>query len=415
MSAVAIKVEGVSKTYKLLHKQGGGSDSLAGAFTAGLKNILNGRVNQSVEEFWALRDISFEINQGDRVGIIGRNGAGKSTLLKILSRIVKPSSGRIEFTGRMASLLEVGTGFHGDLSGRENIYLNGSILGMSKNEIERKFDEIVAFSEIEKFLDTPVKRYSSGMYVRLAFGVAAHLEPEILIVDEVLAVGDAAFQKKCLGKMQEISGDGKTILFVSHNMAAIQNLCNKGMVLKNGKMDLNVSDAQTAIKHYMRESATLGRSRLNSRADREGEGLIRFEHIALFDSGGQELNGVHSGQEVNFRIETQLKDTGIGNVGLAMTFYSEDGIEMMTLANHISGQAFDTVQKGDVINCYLKKFPLTRGEYVVNVSLYKDGILQDYIREGFSLTVHEGDYYGTGRILPGSQPSVLVDHQWSKS
>ena len=281
--------------------------------------------------------------------------------------------------------------------------------------IERKFDEIVAFSEIEKFLDTPVKRYSSGMYVRLAFGVAAHLEPEILIVDEVLAVGDAAFQKKCLGKMQEISGDGKTILFVSHNMAAIQNLCNKGMVLKNGKMDLNVSDAQTAIKHYMRESATLGRSRLNSRADREGEGLIRFEHIALFDSGGQELNGVHSGQEVNFRIETQLKDTGIGNVGLAMTFYSEDGIEMMTLANHISGQAFDTVQKGDVINCYLKKFPLTRGEYVVNVSLYKDGILQDYIREGFSLTVHEGDYYGTGRILPGTQPTVLVDHQRPKS
>ncbi|MDD5598414.1 MAG: ABC transporter ATP-binding protein, partial [Victivallaceae bacterium] len=189
------------------------------------------RENTDLEEFWALKDINFKIEQGDRVGIIGRNGAGKSTLLKILSRITEPTSGKIGMKGRVASLLEVGTGFHPELTGRENIYLNGAILGMTRAEIKKKFDEIVAFAEVEKFLDTPVKHYSSGMYVRLAFAVAAHLEPEILLVDEVLAVGDAQFQKKCLGKMEDVSKEGRTVLFVSHNMAAIRQLCNKGIVL----------------------------------------------------------------------------------------------------------------------------------------------------------------------------------------
>jgi lipopolysaccharide transport system ATP-binding protein len=238
MSDQAIKVENISKKYRILHKEKAGYDSLAGAFAGGIKAIFRSQNGgQTSEEFWALKDINFEIKRGDRVGIVGRNGAGKSTLLKILSRIVKPTSGRIEYNGRMASLLEVGTGFHGDLSGRENIYLNGSILGMSRKEIDSKFDEIVAFSEVEKFLDTPVKRYSSGMYVRLAFAVAAHLESEILIIDEVLAVGDAAFQKKCLGKMDDISRSGnKTILFVSHSMQAVQKLCNVGVFLQSGKL-----------------------------------------------------------------------------------------------------------------------------------------------------------------------------------
>ena len=196
-----------------------------------------GKIHKSTEEFWALKDVSFEVNQGDRIGIIGRNGAGKSTLLKIISQITEPTEGRITIDGRVASLLEVGTGFHPELTGRENIFLNGSILGMSKKEIESKFDEIVAFSEVEKFLDTPVKRYSSGMYVRLAFSVAAHLEPDILIVDEVLAVGDAAFQKKCLGKMEEVSGHVRTIIFVSHNMGAISQLCNRAILLKKRESD----------------------------------------------------------------------------------------------------------------------------------------------------------------------------------
>ena len=196
------------------------------------------------EEFWALKDVNFDIQQGDRVGIIGRNGAGKSTLLKILSRITEPTSGRVRIRGRVASLLEVGTGFHPELTGRENIFLNGAILGMSKAEITRKFDEIVAFAEVERFLDTPVKHYSSGMYVRLAFAVAAHLEPEILIVDEVLAVGDAQFQKKCLGKMESAGSEGRTVLFVSHNMVAIKSLCSTGIVLNKGKIFTKVESRE---------------------------------------------------------------------------------------------------------------------------------------------------------------------------
>jgi lipopolysaccharide transport system ATP-binding protein len=209
------------------------------------------------EEFWALRDVNFEINQGDRVGIIGRNGAGKSTLLKILSRISEPSAGKISIRGRVASLLEVGTGFHPELSGRENIFLNGAILGMSRTEINKKFDEIVAFAEVEKFLDTPVKRYSSGMYVRLAFAVAAHLEPEILIVDEVLAVGDTQFQKKCLGKMEDVSkNEGRTVLFVSHNMNVIKNICKSGIVLSQGKLAFSGA-ANEAVEKYLENSADL--------------------------------------------------------------------------------------------------------------------------------------------------------------
>jgi lipopolysaccharide transport system ATP-binding protein len=213
----------------------------------------------STEEFYALKDVSFEINQGERVGIIGRNGAGKSTLLKILSRITEPTKGRIEITGRVASLLEVGTGFHPELTGRENIFLNGAILGMTKAEIKKKFDEIVAFAEIEKFLDTPVKRYSSGMYVRLAFAVAAHLEPEILIVDEVLAVGDAQFQKKCLGKMEDVGKEGRTILFVSHNMGAVRSLCHRGIVLDGGMIRF-IGDAERAIAEYSSDTLMKGGS-----------------------------------------------------------------------------------------------------------------------------------------------------------
>jgi len=255
MSEIAIKVENISKKYDLLHQNKAGGNSLVGAFAGGLKSfITSSRKGETHEDFWALKDINFEIQQGDRVGIIGRNGAGKSTLLKVLSRIVKPTTGRIEYNGRMASLLEVGTGFHGDLSGRENIYLNGSIMGMTKREIDAKFDEIVDFSEVEKFLDTPVKKYSSGMYVRLAFAVAAHLNSDILIVDEVLAVGDASFQKKSLGKMEDVSQQsGKTILFVSHNMGQISSLCNKGILLNKGRVE-EQGNIQTIIGSYFNQN-----------------------------------------------------------------------------------------------------------------------------------------------------------------
>ena len=248
-----IKAENVSKRYFLRQEQTDRYQTLSGKLSEGARSIMSAKnplKRKSTEEFWALQDVGFQVEAGDRVGIIGRNGAGKSTLLKILSRIVMPTKGKIEIKGRISSLLEVGTGFHPELSGRENIFLNGSILGMTRKEIRTKFDEIVAFAEIERFLDTPVKRYSSGMYVRLAFSVAAHLEPEILIVDEVLAVGDYQFQKKCLGKMGDVASEGRTILFVSHNMDAIQKLCNKGVLLDKGKI-IDHDNILNVVKSYL--------------------------------------------------------------------------------------------------------------------------------------------------------------------
>ncbi|MGZ4055258.1 MAG: ABC transporter ATP-binding protein [Bacteroidia bacterium] len=256
-----ITVENVSKSYILKHQSAERYSTLRDLIANKTKKLINPKsknLNPTSEVFWALKDISFDINQGDRLGIIGRNGAGKSTLLKILSRIVTPTKGRITIEGRVASLLEVGTGFHPELSGRENIFLNGSILGMNKAEIKNKFDEIVAFSEVEKFLDTPVKRYSSGMYVRLAFAVAAHLDPEILIVDEVLAVGDAAFQKKCLGKMQDVSSEGRTVLFVSHNMGAIKALCTKGLLLENGMVKESGDIDKVTERYFKKEGGQAG-------------------------------------------------------------------------------------------------------------------------------------------------------------
>ena len=265
MSDFIIKAEHVGKSYFIGHQRQQGYTALRDViaqktkgFAKGIKNTFSGKQlidGQDIEEFWALKDVNFEIKQGDAVGIIGRNGAGKSTLLKVLSRITEPTTGRITLNGRIASLLEVGTGFHPELSGRENIYLNGAILGMSRAEIKNKFDEIVDFSGVEKFLDTPVKRYSSGMYVRLAFSVAAHLEPEILVIDEVLAVGDAAFQKKCLGKMDEVSKkEGRTVLFVSHQMGTISQLCSKSILLVNGSI-VKYENTAKVVDFYMQHGA----------------------------------------------------------------------------------------------------------------------------------------------------------------
>ncbi len=256
MSNPVIRVENLSKKYIIGHQQQEKYTALRDVIANGTRSLGHKLTRRKQaedptrEEFWALKDVSFEVNQGDRVGIIGRNGAGKSTLLKVLSRIVEPTQGSVRIRGRVSSLLEVGTGFHPELTGRENIFLNGAILGMSKVEIKRKFDEIVAFAEVEKFLDTPVKRYSSGMYVRLAFAVAAHLEPEILIVDEVLAVGDAQFQKKCLGKMEKVGKEGRTVIFVSHNMQAIQSLCEKAIYLKQGQL-ISLGKCQPVVAQYL--------------------------------------------------------------------------------------------------------------------------------------------------------------------
>ncbi|MES2680308.1 MAG: ABC transporter ATP-binding protein [Bacteroidota bacterium] len=295
-----IKVEGLSKKYVLNKNLANKSDTLYSSFIRLARNPGTLIKKAETEDFWALRDVSFEIKPGDRVGIVGRNGAGKSTLLKILSRITPPTSGRIEYSGRMASLLEVGTGFHGDLSGRENIYLNGSILGMTKQEIDKKFDEIVDFAEVEQFLDTPVKRYSSGMYVRLAFAVAAHLEPDILIVDEVLAVGDAQFQRKCLGKMEDVSTrEGRTILFVSHNIQAVQKLCNTGIYLQKGVL-IEKNSIEKIVNRYL-QSNDGGLSEYIIEKPEDAK-LAYVKKISVENKNGKPLNLIAVGSAWQVRI-----------------------------------------------------------------------------------------------------------------
>lgn len=319
MSAPIITVEGVSKSYVLRHQQRERYTALRDVIASRVKNMFRSgaTTNTAKEEFFALRDVSFTVNAGDRVGIIGRNGAGKSTLLKVLSRITLPSAGRVVLDGRVASLLEVGTGFHPELTGRENIFLNGAILGMQRAEINAKFDEIVAFAEVERFLDTPVKRYSSGMYVRLAFAVAAHLEPEILIVDEVLAVGDAKFQRKCLGKMESVAVEGRTVIFVSHNMEAVSKLCDKGLLLHQGRLVAS-GPMSSVIRTYLDEHNTSQGvfTLATSAGDRPGETLsITFATADGMVTGAIPLWKAFS-VTVAFRIDKPLEHF-IASIGIS--------------------------------------------------------------------------------------------------
>jgi lipopolysaccharide transport system ATP-binding protein len=309
------------------------------------------------EEFWALKDVSFEIKQGDRVGIIGRNGAGKSTLLKILSRITEPTCGRTSIKGRVASLLEVGTGFHPELTGRENIYLNGAILGMSKEEIKRKFDEIVAFAEVEKFLDTPVKRYSSGMYVRLAFAVAAHLEPEILIVDEVLAVGDTQFQKKCLGKMGKVAQEGRTVLFVSHNMPAIRTLCSTGIVLDKGKVIYSGSTSQCIAAYEARNSQSQGSIWTRSSDQQEGNLVVTQIKSALH---GEQPN---LSLELDIVLESRSKHKP---AFLAVDILDTSGTGIMQALPKLEGFLKDTKSQ-HLVNVTISLPPLIPSRYLATV------------------------------------------------
>jgi lipopolysaccharide transport system ATP-binding protein len=350
MSAM-IEIEGLGKEYSIRHETAVQYETLRESMMQAAERawqkvchpISSHRVGVDLESFWALRGIDLTIEPGDRVGIIGANGAGKSTLLKVLSRITEPSEGRVTLWGRVASLLEVGTGFHPELSGRENIYLNGAILGMSRREIRGKFDEIVAFAEVERFLDTPVKRYSSGMYVRLAFAVAAHLDPEILIVDEVLAVGDASFQRKCLGKMGEARERGNTVLFVSHNMQAVKQLCNRGVVLGDGELQFSGS-ADEAVEHYLKRSDSA--SAISQLAERvelvPDDPDFRFESISLTQDG-EVVDHVDNGKplEIEFGYEVFRDTKGLRvyfdlcdqeETLLFRSFHDEDNDEVPTVA-----------------------------------------------------------------------------------
>jgi len=367
-----IDIKGLSKSYILSHEGQEQYVALRDVITRGAKKILTlgnifGGSNHKTtkEEFWALNDVDLKIHAGDRLGIIGRNGAGKSTLLKIISRITEPTKGEVKIRGRVASLLEVGTGFHPELTGRENIFLNGAILGMTRAEIKRKFDEIVDFAEIERFLDTPVKRYSSGMYVRLAFSVAAHLEPEILVVDEVLAVGDAQFQKKCLGKMEHVSNrEGRTVLFVSHNMSAMQALCNKGVLLDRGQLKFEGQMGDT-ITHYLKQFTETKRKVEWPLEEAPGNDQARLLRA--------EVNSVYHNKNVNFfeegdpvELEFVFWNNKEGNTPLDITFHLQDELgHTVFVGSTYNGKTEPKIYpKGEIkANCKIPADLLHEGAY----------------------------------------------------
>ncbi|WP_099240144.1 ABC transporter ATP-binding protein [Synechococcus sp. BDU 130192] len=430
MSDTIIRVENLGKKYIIGHQaQSGGWKPNRGNYVALRDVVANGvksfgkrllgkeqRRSYTTEEFWALKDINFEIKRGEVVGIIGRNGAGKSTLLKILSRITEPTTGRIELRGRVASLLEVGTGFHPELTGRENIYLNGSILGMSRLEIRKKFDEIVAFAEVERFLDTPVKRYSSGMYVRLAFAVAAHLEPEILVVDEVLAVGDTAFQKKCLGKMEDVATqEGRTVLFVSHNMAAVENLCSHSLLLETGNL-LNFRDTQSIIEEYI-QSVQSGRTPLDIQniTKRKGNGKFKFLNIRFLvgDKEAQD-NLLISGKSLCIEIEYESQqDIELETDIISIGFKDQLGTFLFSCPSNIINNCKSLIKKNHkIIKCIIPKLPLTEGIYKFSLFSSIKGEITDWLQEAGEITVLQGDFYGTGKLPPKKEQRFLVEYYW---
>lgn len=372
--------------------------------------LLKGQEKQiEGDRFWALRDINLEVKEGEVLGIIGKNGAGKSTLLKILSRVTAPTRGSIKVKGRIASLLEVGTGFHPELTGRENIYLNGAILGMTKLEVKRKLEEIIEFSGVEQYIDTPVKRYSSGMRVRLAFSVAAHLDPEILVIDEVLAVGDAEFQKKCLGKMNEVARAGKTVLFVSHNMASIQNLCGRGVLLESGKVRIDSSVEETIAKYLeqvQKDSATVN---LCDREDRGGNGEFRFQKIEFQDFYSDNLlTSILSGGKVKISISYSSKKN-IEGVNIAIAFFNSSGSFMCSCSSRVIGKNFNIKSGDGSIYCIMNRFPLAGGRYSYKIYAGFNNVTLDKVNDAGEISVVSGDFYGTGMLPPTNRPGVLVD------
>ena len=419
MPNTAISVENLSKEYRL------GVIS-TGTFYGDLKRWWarqRGQVdpylrigesdhgNRQGETIWAINDISFSVKQGEALGIIGRNGAGKSTLLKILSQVTAPTSGVVRVKGRIASLLEVGTGFHPELTGRENIYLNGAIMGMDKAEVSQKFDEIVEFSGVEKFIDTPVKRYSSGMYVRLAFAVAAHLEPEILVVDEVLAVGDAAFQKKCLGKMSDVTSEGRTVLFVSHNMAAISAFCQWAMLLDGGRLQISGSSPDV-IRHYLASSAAdLPDVGLLTHPNRRSGMRPVIAKLKLSNDRGEEGNLFELGENIIFDIGLDAGEMEYKQPAVSIAVLNNVGDQILKLASWAQAVEWNALNDRVIVQCMWQNCRLAPGRYFLNVGFGDGKTTVDYIEHAMSIEIApQTDEYPTGRIPPGV---FLPEVEWT--
>lgn len=418
MSAIAIDVNRLGKRYQI-----GGqpksyyrlTDQLADAFVSPFRRarkLLQGQATSAAEldeTIWAIRDLDFQIKPGEVVGIIGRNGAGKSTLLKILSGITDPSEGYADIFGRVGSLLEVGTGFHAELTGRENVFLNGAILGMKRAEIQRKLEEIIAFAEIAQFIDTPVKHYSSGMHVRLAFSVAAHLEPEILLVDEVLAVGDLAFQRKCLGKMNDVARTGRTIVFVSHNMGLLQTLCQRGIFLHGGVVHLDGTITE-AVDAYLKTLEQAQVQALATRIDRKGQGRVRLVGAEVSNIGSESSNILKTGQPARFAFDLNALIPG-----LACNFFIYDPIgqplSSFESRTHGPNDVFDS-KNGPRILCDLDELLLVPGRYRVDVAIIGDNRLQDFIEAALVFEVADGHLHGRP-VRADGKFSVCMPHRWT--
>lgn len=410
----AVEIKGLSKSYEISHEQKASykslRDEVATLFTKPLK-LITGK-SKEVETFWALKDVDININPGEVVGIIGRNGSGKSTLLKILSRITEPSRGQAVLRGRVASLLEVGTGFHPELTGRENIFFNGSILGMTKKEIVSKFDEIVDFAEIEKFLDTPVKFYSSGMYVRLAFAIAAHLEPDILIVDEVLAVGDAGFQKKSLGKMKSVAGEGRTVLFVSHNIETVKQLCNKAILLENGKVKAS-GDVWSVANEYSGNHADR-KPVLEFKTPKSSP--AHFKRISLNNAAGKPTNTIVAGEnwslDLSYRVKEQLR-----NVVVAVEIQNDANETIYMTTDHDSAQEVKDKLPGTYKSTLLiDELQLGPGDYIFQITIQAPGTMLYDMVDNLSLTVEPDPDDIRGRFFGGKYYGYIGNKaKWSST
>jgi lipopolysaccharide transport system ATP-binding protein len=385
MSELSIRAESLSKRYRIGLAQGR-HDTLRDTLAAGLSRLRRpSEEARRAAEIWALRDVSFEVRQGEVVGVIGRNGAGKSTLLKILSRITEPTAGRAHIHGRVGSLLEVGTGFHPELTGRENIFLNGAILGMRRHEIERKFDEIVDFAEIERFLDTPVKRYSSGMYVRLAFAVAAHLEPEILLVDEVLAVGDAAFQKKCLGKMGDVAREGRTVLFVSHNMAAVQSLCRTCVLLADGTIVAH-GFTEDVMNEYLGAEIQSGAALFNGATPRQGSGVAHYTWARLLDVKGKPISSVPMGGSLILELGF-ANSQPVGHPAFSVRLHTRLGQDIAAWRTQETYGQMPPAKAGGSVRLHIQDLNLLPGVYHFAVGLTDGYQMLDFIEDALSIEI----------------------------
>lgn len=399
-----LEINNVSKKFMIDHESRpylSLRDSVSGLFKGGNR--------KSKEEFWALNDVSFDVMPGDTIGIIGKNGAGKSTLLKILSKITPPTKGKIVSRGRIASLLEVGTGFHPELTGRENIFMNGSILGMRKAEIQRNFDAIVDFSGVEKFLDTPLKHYSSGMQLRLAFAVAAFLENEILIIDEVLAVGDMEFQKKCMNKMRDVSKSGRTVLFVSHNMLSLTNLCTKGVLLSAGEV-VYKGDLKPAIEKYLTPGKTT-----QERYVRKGKGNFQIVKCYLQNAKGTQTDVFFSGEDVSIVFEYESNYEKINALHFAVAIKGSYGEQIADVSDFANSDFWKNAPANGKITLTLPRVPLNAGKYLFNAIAMINNEVEDWIQDIGSFYIESGDFYKTGALPSADQGYFLFDQTWKVS